>query len=195
MLQRVAIKCKPMLCGGQAATREHEGEGEGQPMHLGLSAVHRAVTKPLRRHKCGRAHATMEGCRSLLRARLPLAEWSIDLEPAIDAKLRVHPAADWHRAWATADARNQERCDCAVACLPAIEARAVRAKSLSPDWRAAKRAPKTRKKVASVWTEASQLTGEEKDGRTALTDPNITRTGVARRPMRQLPKVMSQSTG
>jgi hypothetical protein len=35
----------------------------------------------------------------LLRARLPLAEWSIDLEPAIDATLRPHPAADWHRAW------------------------------------------------------------------------------------------------
>lgn len=36
---------------------------------------------------------------SLLRARLPLAEWSIELEPAIDARLRAHPAAAWHRAW------------------------------------------------------------------------------------------------
>ena len=35
----------------------------------------------------------------LLRARLPLAEWMIDLEPAIDARLRPHPAADWNRAW------------------------------------------------------------------------------------------------
>ena len=32
--------------------------------------------------------------------------------------------------------------------------------------------------MASVCTEASQLTGEEKDGSTALTDPNITRTGA-----------------
>jgi hypothetical protein len=36
---------------------------------------------------------------SLLRAKLPLAEWSIDLEPAIDARLRAHPGAQWHRAW------------------------------------------------------------------------------------------------
>jgi hypothetical protein len=36
---------------------------------------------------------------SLLRARLPLGEWTIDLEPAIDARLRAHPAADWHQAW------------------------------------------------------------------------------------------------
>jgi hypothetical protein len=36
---------------------------------------------------------------SLLRAKLPLAEWSIDLELAIDARLRAHPGALWHRAW------------------------------------------------------------------------------------------------
>jgi hypothetical protein len=36
---------------------------------------------------------------SLLRARLPLAEWSMDLEPPIDAKLRAHPGALWQRAW------------------------------------------------------------------------------------------------
>jgi hypothetical protein len=36
---------------------------------------------------------------ALLRAKLPLAEWSIDLEPEIDATLRPHPAAEWHRAW------------------------------------------------------------------------------------------------
>ena len=34
-----------------------------------------------------------------VRSRLPLAEWSIDLEPTIDARLRAHPAAGWHRAW------------------------------------------------------------------------------------------------
>jgi hypothetical protein len=36
---------------------------------------------------------------AFLRARLPLAEWHIDVEPAIDARLRAHPAADWHQAW------------------------------------------------------------------------------------------------
>lgn len=36
---------------------------------------------------------------SLLRARLPLAEWTIEVSPAIDARLRAHPAADWHSAW------------------------------------------------------------------------------------------------
>ena len=35
----------------------------------------------------------------LLRARLPMAEWRVDVEPAIDAELRAHPAADWYRAW------------------------------------------------------------------------------------------------
>jgi hypothetical protein len=39
MLQRIAIKSKPMLCGGQGATSEHEGEGEGQPMHLGPDEI------------------------------------------------------------------------------------------------------------------------------------------------------------
>lgn len=35
----------------------------------------------------------------LLRSRLPLAEWAIDNEPAIDARLRPHPADIWYRAW------------------------------------------------------------------------------------------------
>jgi hypothetical protein len=35
----------------------------------------------------------------LLRAKLPLAEWNIDLEPAIDARLRAYPGALWYRAW------------------------------------------------------------------------------------------------
>ena len=34
-----------------------------------------------------------------VRSRLPLAEWRIDLEPALDAGLRAHPAAGWHKAW------------------------------------------------------------------------------------------------
>src|SRR5215218_8978277 len=54
--------------------------------------------------------------QALLRDRMPLVEWSIDREPAIDARLRAHPAADWHRAWPHSG--TQERGDCAVACLP-----------------------------------------------------------------------------